>query len=94
MPEAVKRPNTDFDAPDERCNVCGGETYSWVTGYASYRVCKSCGEMKALKPPQPPITIRDIAKNDADGTEDALNELTKLQYSDDEDERINGFLGG
>jgi len=72
---------------EKPCQLCGGVTFQFVTMYASYRVCRSCGERVTLKPQNPPPTIRDISQ---DRTEEALNELSKLQY---DDERIHE-LGG
>ena len=69
------------------CQLCGGVVVLVPTITCYYRRCTQCGEKWAIKPPQPAISIKDLSD---DRTDDALNELSKLQY---DDERIHE-LGG
>jgi hypothetical protein len=79
------------DRTSKPCDLCGGETYVWVTPNAAFRVCKCCGERWSMRPERPPITIREASTVIFHPEEDTLNDLTKLPY--DDDERIHE-LGG
>jgi hypothetical protein len=73
------------------CQVCGStDTFLFPTHFALYRLCRSCGERQTLRPEQPAITIRDISDNTVgDPFRESLNDLSKVRYENDEEERIH-----